>query len=64
MAHIGNVMWILDCAIIAMIGDDCQDYLARTPVKWLHKQGVNVMTMSPQRKAIEEWKRGEVKYGG
>lgn len=39
-----------DCAIIAMIGDDCQDYLARTSVKWLHKQGVNVMTMSPGKK--------------
>ena len=39
-----------DCAIIAMIGDDCQDYLARTSVKWLHKQGVNVVTMSPAKK--------------
>ena len=31
-----------DCAMIAMIGDDPEDYLARTSVKWLHKLGVNV----------------------
>ena len=29
-----------DCAMIAMIGDDPEDYLARTSVKWLHKLGV------------------------
>ena len=28
-----------DCAMIAMIGDDSEDYLARTSVKWLHKLG-------------------------
>ena len=39
-----------DCAMIAMIGDDSEDYLARTSVKWLHKLGVNVMTMSPGKK--------------
>ena len=38
------------CAMIAMIGDDSEDYLARTSVKWLHKLGVNVMTMSPGKK--------------
>ena len=27
-----------------------EDYLARTSVKWLHKLGVNVMTMSPGKK--------------
>ena len=36
--------------MIAMIGDDSEDYLARTSVKWLHKLGVNVMTMSPGKK--------------
>ena len=25
-----------DCAMIAMIGDDPEDFLARTSVKWLH----------------------------
>ena len=25
--------------MIAMIGDDSEDYLARTSVKWLHKHG-------------------------
>ena len=39
-----------DCAMIAMIGDDSEDYLARTSVKWLQKLGVNVMTMSPAKK--------------
>ena len=39
-----------DCTMIAMIGDDSQDYLARTSVKWLHKLGLNVMTMSPAKK--------------
>ena len=39
-----------DYAMIAMIGDDPEDYLARTSVKWLHKLGVNVMTMSPGKK--------------
>lgn len=39
-----------DCAMIAMIGDDSEDYLARTSVKWLHKLGVNVMAMSPAKK--------------
>ena len=43
-----------DCAMIAMIGDDSEDYLARTSVKWLHKLGVNVMTMSPARKYPKE----------
>ena len=39
-----------DCAII---GDDSEDYLARTSVKWLHKIGVNVMNMSPAKKDYE-----------
>lgn len=48
-----GVYWPIDqadTAIIAMIGDDSEDYLARTSVKWLHKQHVNVMTMSPGKK--------------
>lgn len=39
-----------NCAMIAMIGDDPEDYLARSSVRWLHKLGVNVMTMSPAKK--------------
>ena len=35
-----------------MIGNDSEDYLARTSVKWLHKLGLNVMTMSPAKKRI------------
>ena len=39
-----------DCAIIAMLGDDPEDYLARSATKWLLKLGINVMTMSPGKK--------------
>lgn len=38
------------CAIIAMIGDDPEDYMARSCMKWLLKFGVNVLTMSPAKK--------------
>lgn len=37
-------------AIIAMLGDDAEDHMARCGVKWLQKQGVNVLTMSPAKK--------------
>ncbi len=37
-------------AIIAMIGDDSKDYLARTAVRWLFKHNVNVLTLSVARK--------------
>lgn len=37
------------CFIIAMLGDDPEDTLARAMVKWLLGQGVNVMTMSPAK---------------
>lgn len=39
-----------DCGIIAMLGDDPEDYMARSAVKWLLRKGVNVMTMSPGKK--------------
>ena len=39
-----------DAAIIAMIGDDPEDYLARKCAAWLQKKGLNVMTMSPAKK--------------
>ena len=39
-----------DCAIIAMLGDDPEDYMARSAVKWLWKQGIHVLTMSPGKK--------------
>ena len=44
------------CAVIAMLGDDAADYMARSAVKWLMKLGVNVMTMSPGKKdGCKEW---------
>lgn len=39
-----------DCALITMLGDDPEDYMARSAVKWLLKLGINVMTMSPGKK--------------
>lgn len=39
-----------DCAVIAMIGDDPEDRLARSAAKWLCGRGVNVLTMSPAKK--------------
>ncbi len=39
-----------DCALIAMLGDDPEDYMARSAVRWLLKLGINVMTMSPGEK--------------
>lgn len=39
-----------ECAMIAMIGDDPEDYMARSCVKWLLKQDINVLTMSPAKK--------------
>mgnify|MGYP000152796047 CR=1 FL=1 len=39
-----------DCAVIAMIGDDPEDRLARSAAKWLGARGINVLTMSPGEK--------------
>ena len=39
-----------NCAIIAMLGDDPEDYMAKSCVKWLMKKGLNVLTMSPGKK--------------
>ena len=39
-----------DCAVIAMLGDDPEDHMARSAVKWLLRLGINVLTMSPNRK--------------
>lgn len=37
-------------AFIAMLGDSSDDRMAVSGVKWLHKHGCNVMTMSPDKK--------------
>lgn len=42
-----------DCAIITMLGDDPEDYVARSAVKWILKLGVNVMTMSPGKRTTD-----------
>lgn len=39
-----------DSAVVVMLGDDPEDYMARSAVKWLLKRGVNVLTMSPGKK--------------
>lgn len=38
------------CCIIAMLGDDTQDLMAKGGAKWFQKKGVNVLTMSPAKK--------------
>lgn len=38
------------CALIAMLGDDPEDHMARSAMKWLQRRGVNVLTMSPGKK--------------
>lgn len=39
-----------DCTVIAMLGDDPEDYMARSAVKWLIRLGVNILTMSPGKR--------------
>ena len=39
-----------DCAVIGLFGDDPNDYMAKCGAKWLHRQGVNVMCVSPAGK--------------
>lgn len=36
-----------DCAMIGLFGDDPNDYMAKCGSKWLHKNGVNALCMSP-----------------
>ena len=40
-----------ECAMIAMLGDDCEDYMAKSAVKWIQKKfGLSVLTLSPAHK--------------
>jgi hypothetical protein len=39
-----------NAGIIMMLGDDSEDYLAKSGARWAVKQGINVMTMSPAKK--------------
>ena len=39
-----------EAVMIAMLGDDSEDYMVKCCVKWFHKFGVNVMSMSPNKK--------------
>ena len=36
--------------MIGLFGDDPNDYMAKCGAKWLHRQGVNAMCVSPDRK--------------
>ena len=36
-----------DCAMIGLFGDDPNDYMAKCGARWLHKNGVNVLCISP-----------------
>ena len=35
-----------DMAFIVMLGDNVDDFLAKTAVKWLHRKGFNCLAMS------------------
>ena len=39
-----------DCTVIGLFGDDPNDFMAKCGVKWLHKNGVNALCMSPGKK--------------
>ena len=39
--------------MIAMLGDDSEDYMVKCCVKWFHKFGVNVMSMSPNKRVLD-----------
>lgn len=39
-----------NCCVIAMLGDDTKDLVAKGGVRWLQKRGMNVLTMSPAKK--------------
>ena len=36
-----------DCAMIGLFGDDPNDFMAKCGAKWLHRNGVNVLCISP-----------------
>ena len=39
-----------DCTVIGLFGDDPNDYMAKCGAKWLHKNGVNALCVSPGKK--------------
>lgn len=39
-----------DCTVLGLFGDDPNDYMAKCGVKWLHKNGVNALCMSPGKR--------------
>ena len=41
---------VSDCAVIGLFGDAPNDYMAKCGARWLCKNGVNVLCMSPGKK--------------
>ena len=41
-----------DCAVIAMLGDDPEDYMARSAVKWVLRLGVNGIDHVARQKGL------------
>ena len=39
-----------DCVVIGLFGDDPNDFMAKCGAKWLHKNGVNALCISPGKK--------------
>ena len=52
-----------DCAFIGLFGDDPNDYMAKCGAKWLHKNGVNVLCVSPGKKNYSHVNNGNRKIG-
>lgn len=39
-----------DAVMIGLFGDDSNSYMAKCGAKWCHRQGLNVLAMSPGKK--------------
>lgn len=39
-----------DCVMIGLLGDDPNDFMPKIGAKWLHRQGVSLLAMSPAKK--------------
>lgn len=52
-----------DCTMIGLFGDDPNDYMAKCGVRWLHKNGVNALCMSPGKKNYSHVNMPLERYG-
>lgn len=52
-----------DCTVIGLFGSDPNNYMAKCGVKWLHKNGVNALCMSPGKKDYSHVNMPLERYG-